>query len=75
MFDFTGRLCSRTYVIKLNQQAAAPSGVTRDGNPVPTSSSAAFVGATEGWYFDASSKTTWIKFRLDSSLTTTVTVQ
>jgi alpha-glucosidase len=75
MVDFAGRLCSRTYVLKLNQQAAAPSSVTRDASVVAMSSAAAFGAATEGWYFDPPSKTTWIKFRLDSSLATSVTVQ
>jgi alpha-glucosidase (family GH31 glycosyl hydrolase) len=73
MVDFAGRLCSRTYVLKLNQQASAPSGVTRDGNSVTMSSASAFVA--DSWYFDAASSTTWVMFQLDSSQTTTVTVQ
>ena len=74
-FDFAGRVCSRTYIIKLNQQTAAPSGVTRDGNVVAISSAAAFGAVTEGWYFDAASMTVWIKFPLDSSLPASVAVQ
>jgi hypothetical protein len=74
MVDFTGRICSRTYVLKLNQQAAAPTAVTRDGTAVAGSSATAFAMATEGWYYDAASQTTWVKFPLDSSATTTVSV-
>jgi hypothetical protein len=71
--DFTGRLCSRTYVIELHQQPSAPAGVTRDGNALAMSSAAAFVA--ESWYFDPSSNTTWVKLVLDSSRATSVTVQ
>jgi alpha-glucosidase (family GH31 glycosyl hydrolase) len=73
MIDFAGRLCSRTYVLKLNQQTTAPAGVTRDGSALAMSSAGAFVA--DSWYFDASTSTTWVMFRLDSSQTTTVTVQ
>ncbi len=73
MVDFAGRLCSRTYILKLNQQATAPSGVTRDGKTLTMSSAGAFVA--DSWYFDAASSTTWVMFQLDSSQTSTVTVQ
>jgi alpha-glucosidase (family GH31 glycosyl hydrolase) len=71
--DFAGRLCSRTYVLKLNQQTSAPAGVTRDGSALAMSSASALVA--DSWYYDASTSTTWVMFRLDSSKTTTVTAQ
>lgn len=69
---YAGQLCSRTYVLKVNGQASAPPGVTRDGRPVPGVSASAFSGTSEGWYFDAATGTVWVTFPLDSSVRTTV---
>jgi alpha-glucosidase (family GH31 glycosyl hydrolase) len=73
-YAYTGQLCARTYVLKVNQQATAPAAVTRDGTAVTMSSQAAFGGATEGWYYDAMAHTTWVKFHLSSSVATTVSM-
>jgi hypothetical protein len=73
MVDFTGRLCSRTYVLELHALKTAPASVSRDGNALAMSSAATF--AADSWYFDAASGTAWVTFRLDSSQGTTVTVQ
>jgi alpha-D-xyloside xylohydrolase len=71
--DFTGRLCTRTYVLKLDGQTSGPSSVTRDGNALAMSSATAFV--PESFYFDLAASTTWIEVQVDSSKATTVTVQ
>ncbi|MDP9037616.1 MAG: DUF5110 domain-containing protein [Myxococcota bacterium] len=73
-YAYTGQLCARTYVLKVNQQAAAPAAVTRDGTAVPMSSQTGFDAATEGWYYDAAAKTTWVKFHLSSSAATAVSL-
>jgi hypothetical protein len=76
-YKYVGQVLSRTYILEIHlaQGAAAPSTVTRDGNAVMTSMASAFGAATEGWYFDAGSATVWVKFRLDSSAATTVSLQ
>jgi alpha-glucosidase (family GH31 glycosyl hydrolase) len=73
-YPFTGQLCSRTYVLKIDGQGTAPAIVTRDGNAEPTSSAAAFAGATEGWYYDRATKTVWVKFPLSSKAMTSVSL-
>jgi alpha-glucosidase (family GH31 glycosyl hydrolase) len=73
-YAFTGQLCSRTYILKINGQAAAPAGVTRDGNAEPASSAGAFDAASEGWYYDAAAKTVWVKFPLASTNATKVSL-
>lgn len=73
-YAYTGQICSRTYILKVNGQATAPTAVTRDGVAAPTSSAAAFGTATEGWYFDATGQTVWVKFRLASTASTTVSL-
>jgi alpha-glucosidase (family GH31 glycosyl hydrolase) len=71
-YAYAGQICSRGYILKINGQAAAPAGVSRDGNTVSMSSASAFPMASEGWFYDATSKTVWVKFTLMSSATTTV---
>jgi hypothetical protein len=71
-YAYTGQLCSRQYVLKINGQAAAPAGITRDGNAVAMSSAAAFPMASEGWYYDATAKIVWVTFPLMSSAATKV---
>jgi alpha-glucosidase (family GH31 glycosyl hydrolase) len=73
-YTYSGQICGRTYVLKINGQAAAPAGVSRDGNMVATSSATAFGTATEGWYYDAAAKTVWVKFALMSSMASKVTL-
>lgn len=73
-YAFTGQVCSRTYVLKIEGQRTAPSMVTRDGNAEPASSAAAFAGTTEGWYHDGAAETLWVKFPLASSATTSVSL-
>src|SRR5262249_53396838 len=72
--DFAGRLCARTYVLKVNGQAAEPKAVTRDGAAVPAVAASAFEGAAEGWYYDDAAKTVWVKFRLEASAGTNVSL-
>jgi alpha-glucosidase (family GH31 glycosyl hydrolase) len=75
-YHYAGQLTARTYILKINGQAAAPAGVTRDGNPVNANmSSSDFGSATEGWYYDMTAKIVWVKFRLDSSKATAVSLQ
>jgi hypothetical protein len=75
-YDYAGRLCSRTYVLKINLQAAAPTSVSRDGSALASvASSAALDGAATGWFYDAVAKIVWVKFPLDASAKTSVTVQ
>ncbi|MDP9002421.1 MAG: DUF5110 domain-containing protein [Myxococcota bacterium] len=75
-YPYSGQLCARTYVLKINQQSTGPAAVTRDGNSVPMSSSMAFgaAGATEGWYYDAAAKTVWVRFHLASDAATSVSL-
>jgi alpha-D-xyloside xylohydrolase len=71
-YPYAGQLSARTWVLKVNQQSAAPSTVTRDGAPVPMSSAATFDTASEGWYFDAAAKIVWVKFRIATNVATSV---
>jgi alpha-glucosidase len=71
-YAYAGQLCSRTYILKINLQAAAPATVTRDGNAVPISSASTFSTASETWYYDAATRTVWVKFPLPSAASTTV---
>jgi len=73
-YGYTGQLCSRTYILKLNGQAAAPKQVTRDGSPSMQVAANSFDAAAEGWYYDAATQTVWVKFRLASSAQTSVSV-
>jgi alpha-glucosidase (family GH31 glycosyl hydrolase) len=74
--SYNGQLTARTYVLKINQQASSPAGVTRDGAAVTQLSSlAAFNAASDGWFFDASTHIVWVKFNLSTSSATSVTLQ
>jgi alpha-glucosidase len=73
-YAYSGQLCSRRYILKINGRAAAPSMVTRDGNTVPMSSAAAFSTTTEGWYYDPVAKIVWAAFPLLSSSATKVSL-
>jgi alpha-glucosidase len=74
-YAYTGQLSCRTYILKINGQTSAPAMVTRDGNPEPTSSAAAFGAAAEGWYYDSTAHVVWVKFLLQSSAMTSVSLQ
>jgi alpha-glucosidase (family GH31 glycosyl hydrolase) len=74
-YAYTGQIACRTYVLQVHGQAAAPAMVTRDGNAEPASSAAAFGAAAEGWYYDATAQTVWVKFPLASSASTSVAIQ
>jgi alpha-glucosidase len=73
-YAYTGQLCSRTYILEIHGQAAAPTAVTRDGHAEPTLSAAAFDGGaqTEGWYYDSVAQTVWVEFLLSSAASTSV---
>jgi alpha-glucosidase (family GH31 glycosyl hydrolase) len=71
-YAYSGQLCARGYVLKINLQPAAPASVMRDGNPVRASSAATFGTDSEGWYYDAAAKTVWVKFHLSSDVGTKV---
>jgi len=74
--SFNGMLSSRTYLLKINQQASSPSGVTRDGNAeTQLSSQAAFDAASEGWFFDSTAHIVWVKFTISTSTATSVALQ
>ena len=72
-YTYPGQICSRTYKLKINGQSAPPRGVTRDGHAVTSvGSSTALDAATEGFYYDTTTRTVWVKFKLDSSQATKV---
>ncbi len=73
-YPYSGQLCARGYVLKINQQATAPASATRDGSAVPASSATTFGTDTEGWYYDATAKTVWVKFHLSSNTGTKVSL-
>jgi hypothetical protein len=76
-YRYSGQLCSRAYILKVNGQAVAPSAVTRDGLPEPASSSAALDAGTasDGWYYDSAAQEVWVWFPLASSTSTAVALQ
>jgi hypothetical protein len=76
-YGYSGQLCSRTYILKINGQAAAPSAVMRDGQSEAASSSAALDAGTasEGWYYDSAAQEVWVWFPLASSTSTTVALR
>jgi alpha-glucosidase (family GH31 glycosyl hydrolase) len=75
-YAYAGQLCSRTYELKINGQPAAPSGVSRDGHAVASvPSSEALAAAGEGFYYDATAMTVWVKFKLDSHQATRVALR
>jgi hypothetical protein len=62
-------------VLKINGQMAAPTNVTRDSNAVMSvTSSMALGAATEGYYYDSAAKIVWVKFHLDSTVATSVSL-
>ncbi len=73
-YAYAGQLCSRTYILKINGRATAPASVMRDGQAVPGASASAFGAATEGWYYDATTQTVWVKFHLASTASTSVSL-
>jgi alpha-glucosidase (family GH31 glycosyl hydrolase) len=73
-YPYSGQLLSRTYVLKVNQEKTPPAAIARDGRTLPPVSTATFPNVAEGWYHDAASQTTWVKFRLSSSAGTSVVV-
>jgi alpha-glucosidase len=75
-YPYSGQLCSRSYILKINGQAAAPSAVIRDGQVEPIASSAALDAGTvsDGWYYDAAAQTVWVWFPLASSASTIVSL-
>jgi hypothetical protein len=74
-YAYAGQICSRTYILQIHGQGAAPASVSQDGKPVPSVSSQAFAAASLGWYYDATTQTVFVKFPLPSSSATTVTLQ
>jgi len=71
--NYNGKLLERTYVLKINRQALNPGKVARDGKAVKKFPSQADLDAvSEGWFYDAKTKTVWIKFRIFTSTATTV---
>ncbi|HTQ29803.1 MAG TPA: DUF5110 domain-containing protein, partial [Opitutaceae bacterium] len=73
--SFAGQFASRTYYLKINQQASAPASVTRDGNTVGSvSSKSALVSASSGWYYDSSANIVWVKFSTPTNVSTSVSL-
>jgi alpha-glucosidase len=73
-YAYAGQLCSRGYVLKINQQGSPPAAVLRDGGIVPPASATTFSAVTEGWYYDSAAKIAWVKFSLSSQLGTRVSL-
>ncbi|HZR28980.1 MAG TPA: TIM-barrel domain-containing protein [Terriglobales bacterium] len=74
--SYAGMPAARNYILKINQQASGPAGVTRDGAAMTQLSSlAAFNAASDGWFFDASTHIVWVKFNLSTSAATSVALQ
>jgi alpha-glucosidase (family GH31 glycosyl hydrolase) len=74
-YQYAGQLKARTYILSIHGQAAAPAGVTRDSATVAPSTAADFGTAMEGWYYDSMAQVVWVKFHLDSSAATSVSLQ
>jgi alpha-glucosidase (family GH31 glycosyl hydrolase) len=75
-YPFAGQLCSRTYVLKINGQAAPPAAVSRDDRPVPAvDSQAAFDAAAEAWWHDPGAGIVWVKLTLSSLAATEVALR
>jgi alpha-glucosidase (family GH31 glycosyl hydrolase) len=75
-YAYAGQLCSRTYILAIHGQTAGPVAVTRDGHAEPVSSIADFDAGTEaeGWYYDSSAQTVWVRFPLSSIASTSVSL-
>ncbi len=74
-YTYAGQVCSRGYSLEIHGQATAPAGVTRDGNVVmPLASSTSLAAAAEGYYYDQAAQIVWVKFELDSSQATRVSL-
>ncbi len=73
-YGYSRQLCSRHYLLEVHGQTTAPARVVRDGVAVSMSSAAGFPYVAEGWFYDPASQTTWVKFSLASSATTTVSL-
>jgi hypothetical protein len=72
---YTGQLDARTYLLKIDQQPAGPSGVARDGTALPACAAAGDLdAATTGWFYDAGAQILWAKIRLARSESATVAV-
>jgi alpha-glucosidase (family GH31 glycosyl hydrolase) len=70
---YDGELAARTYILKINKQAADPGTVMRDGVAVTRFSTRAdFDAASEGWFYDAAKDVVWVKFRIATSSATSV---
>lgn len=74
--SYDGMLSARGYVLKVNQQPAAPDAVTRDGNVMTQyASQAEFDAAREGWFFDETGQIAWVKFSTPTCVATSVTLE
>jgi len=72
---YAGELAERTYILKINQRASAPGGVSRDGAAmIQHATQAAFDGASEGWFYDGAADVVWVKFRISTDSSTQVTL-
>jgi alpha-glucosidase (family GH31 glycosyl hydrolase) len=70
---YDGQPASRTYLTKVNGQAAAPTSLAIAGATATRySSMAALDAATTGWFYDSTAKIVWAKFAAASSQSTTV---
>ncbi|HTB79635.1 MAG TPA: TIM-barrel domain-containing protein [Opitutaceae bacterium] len=73
--DYVGKLTARTYVLQINQQSSSPASVTRDGaTETQYTSQSSFNSASEGWFYDSGAKITWVKFRISTSASTSVSL-
>jgi hypothetical protein len=73
--SFAGQFASRTYYLKIEQQASAPASVTRDGNTESQAASkSALIAASEGWYYDSAADIVWVKFSTPTNASTSVSL-
>jgi alpha-glucosidase len=70
---YSGQPASRTYLLKVNGQTAAPAALTIGGAPATEySSMAALNAATTGWFYDSTALIVWAKFPSTPTQATTV---
>lgn len=74
--DYAGMLASHAFTLKVNQQSAAPAGVSRDGIAMSQySTRSALESSGNGWFYDSAAKIVWVKFTLSTTASTSVNFQ
>jgi len=74
---FAGQFASRTYYLRINQQATVPASVSRDGvtlaSDAKMASFADLLGAAkDSWYYDSAADIVWVKLSTSTGGSTSV---